>query len=136
MLNVLGQRTRTLERFEREGCEWVELPHASLRLSAWAMTNDELAHAASYTADFGSAASPPWYANNSDNAVALAPGFQHGRCFYCNQPLGDLGPDVHVDHVFPFRRMNTGSWRGPSLLAQPCPKLCALTWGLWQGRSL
>ena len=43
------------------------------------------------------------------------PGFQHGRCFYCHQPLGDLGPDVHVDHVFPFWWMNTGSWRGPSL---------------------
>jgi hypothetical protein len=27
-------------------------------------------------------------------------GFQYGRCFYCNQPVGDLGPDVHVDHVF------------------------------------
>jgi len=42
-------------------------------------------------------------------------GFQHGRCFYCNEYLGDLGPDVHVDHVFPFWWMNTGSWRGPSL---------------------
>jgi hypothetical protein len=42
-------------------------------------------------------------------------GFQHGRCFYCNQPLGDLGPDVHVDHVFAFWCINTGSWREPSL---------------------
>lgn len=32
------------------------------------------------------------------------------------EPTGlDLGPDVHVDHVFPFRWMNTGRWRGPSL---------------------
>jgi len=46
---------------------------------------------------------------------AAISGFQHGRCFYCNQPLGDLGPDVHVDHVFPFTWMNTGSWSGPNL---------------------
>ncbi len=42
-------------------------------------------------------------------------GFQHGRCFYCGQPFADLGADVHVDHVFPFAWMNTGSWRGPNL---------------------
>jgi hypothetical protein len=42
-------------------------------------------------------------------------GFQHGRCFYCHQPFEDLGPTVHVDHVFPFHLMNSGSWRGPNL---------------------
>jgi hypothetical protein len=43
-------------------------------------------------------------------------GFQYGRCFYCHEPLGDLnGPDIHVDHVFPFKWMTTGSWRGPDL---------------------
>lgn len=43
-------------------------------------------------------------------------GFQYGRCFYCHEPLGDLdGPDIEVDHVFPFRWMTTGSWRGPDL---------------------
>lgn len=53
-------------------------------------------------------------------------GFQHGRCFYCHQPLYDLGADVavnpvisgknvHVDHVVPFSWMKTGSWTGPNL---------------------
>lgn len=43
-------------------------------------------------------------------------GFQKNRCFYCHAPLPDLlGPDIHVDHVFPFRWMGTGSWRGPHL---------------------
>ncbi|WP_280249446.1 HNH endonuclease [Nocardia abscessus] len=42
-------------------------------------------------------------------------GFQHGRCFYCQQQFGDLASGVHVDHVFPFAWMNTGSWRGPNL---------------------
>lgn len=43
-------------------------------------------------------------------------GFQYGRCFYCRDPLGDLnGPDIHVDHVFPFKWMTTGTWRGPDL---------------------
>ncbi len=42
-------------------------------------------------------------------------GFQHGRCFYCHQPLDPDGSDIHVDHVFPFRCMNTGSWEGPNL---------------------
>jgi hypothetical protein len=43
-------------------------------------------------------------------------GFQYGRCFYCHEPLGDLGgPDIEVDHVFPFKWMTTGSWRGPDL---------------------
>ncbi|MFE9323530.1 HNH endonuclease [Nocardia sp. NPDC052278] len=40
-------------------------------------------------------------------------GFQHGRCFYCREALKDAG--VHVDHVFPFAWMKTGSWRGPNL---------------------
>lgn len=43
-------------------------------------------------------------------------GFQKNRCFYCRAPLPDLfGPEIHVDHVFPFRWMATGSWRGPHL---------------------
>lgn len=43
-------------------------------------------------------------------------GFQKNRCFYCHEPLDQLfGSDVHVDHVFPWRWMNTGSWRGPHL---------------------
>lgn len=43
----------------------------------------------------------------------LVIGFQHGRCFYCHEPLGDLyGSNIHVDHVFAFSWMNTGSWRG------------------------
>ncbi|WP_028478320.1 HNH endonuclease [Nocardia sp. CNY236] len=42
-------------------------------------------------------------------------GFQHGRCFYCGQPMEDLSTEVQVDHVFPFIWMNTGSWRGPNL---------------------
>lgn len=43
-------------------------------------------------------------------------GFQYGRCFYCREPLGDLnGPHIHVDHVFPFKWMTTGSWKGPDL---------------------
>ena len=43
-------------------------------------------------------------------------GFQKNRCFYCREALPDLfGPDIHVDHVFPHRWMNTGSWRGPHL---------------------
>jgi hypothetical protein len=69
-----------------------------LRLSAWAMNNDELAHAASYTADFGSgsAASAPWYANNSDNAVALAPAAEH--CAHrrdAGRALGNYGLEHH-----------------------------------------
>ncbi|MHC6215302.1 HNH endonuclease [Rhodococcus zopfii] len=42
-------------------------------------------------------------------------GFQHGRCFYCHQELDRLDADIHVDHVFPFSWMNTGSWCGPDL---------------------
>jgi len=42
-------------------------------------------------------------------------GFQHGRCFYCRQEFEQLDADIHVDHVFPFSWMNTGSWRGPDL---------------------
>lgn len=43
-------------------------------------------------------------------------GFQKNRCFYCREALPDLfGPEVHVDHVFPFHWMGTGSWRGPHL---------------------
>ena len=42
-------------------------------------------------------------------------GFQHGRCFYCQQPIRDLDVDVHVDHVYPFSRMTNGSWTGPDL---------------------
>ncbi len=44
-------------------------------------------------------------------------GFQHGRCFYCHQTLTTLKRDVHVDHVFPYSWMRTGSWRGPDLNA-------------------
>lgn len=42
-------------------------------------------------------------------------GFQHGRCFYCHQAFEELTDGVHVDHVFPSARMNTGSRRGPNL---------------------
>lgn len=42
-------------------------------------------------------------------------GFQHGRCFYCQEPLDQLEAVPHVDHVFPFVLMRSGSWRGPSL---------------------
>lgn len=42
-------------------------------------------------------------------------GFQHGRCFYCHDPLEKLGIGVAVDHVYPFSLMTTGSWRGPNL---------------------
>jgi hypothetical protein len=42
-------------------------------------------------------------------------GFQHGRCFYCAAPLEVLDYQVHVDHVYPYSLMNTGSWRGPDL---------------------
>lgn len=53
-------------------------------------------------------------------------GFQHGRCFYCQEPLSNLvddvevnpvisGKNVHVDHVVPFSWMKTGSWTGPNL---------------------
>jgi 5-methylcytosine-specific restriction endonuclease McrA len=44
-------------------------------------------------------------------------GFQHGRCFYCHTPLTTLARDVHVDHVFPYAWMKTGSWQGPNLNA-------------------
>ena len=43
-------------------------------------------------------------------------GFQHGRCFYCRAPLDtDTWVNAHVDHVFPFSAMLTGSWQGPDL---------------------
>lgn len=41
-------------------------------------------------------------------------GFQHGRCFYCNEKLLELD-DVHVDHVYPFSLMKSQGWEGPDL---------------------
>ena len=42
-------------------------------------------------------------------------GFQYGRCFYCRELLdGKIGAG-HVDHVYPFAAMRTGSWSGPDL---------------------
>ena len=46
--------------------------------------------------------------------TALA-GFQHGRCFYCRNPLTEEPRAVHVDHAFPYALMKTGSWLGPNL---------------------
>ncbi|MGY1684965.1 HNH endonuclease [Geodermatophilus sp. SYSU D00867] len=42
-------------------------------------------------------------------------GFQHGRCFYCTDPVTLAAAAVHVDHVYPFSLMTTGVWRGPDL---------------------
>ena len=42
-------------------------------------------------------------------------GFQHGRCFYCHEPLERLGNGVAVDHVYPFSLMQRTAWRGPNL---------------------
>ena len=42
-------------------------------------------------------------------------GFQYGRCFYCRTSLDALLADVHVDHVYPYSLMTSGSWRGPDL---------------------
>jgi hypothetical protein len=42
-------------------------------------------------------------------------GFQHGRCFYCHQPLPEELGSTHVDHVYPFSLMRTGAWTGPDL---------------------
>ena len=42
-------------------------------------------------------------------------GFQHGRCFYCHDPLAEDFRNVHVDHVYPFSLMKTGAWTGPNL---------------------
>jgi len=44
-------------------------------------------------------------------------GFQHGRCFYCREPLSALDGSVHVDHVYPYSLMTTGGWIGPDLNA-------------------
>ncbi len=42
-------------------------------------------------------------------------GFQHGRCFYCHDVLTSATRAVHVDHVYPYAFMKTGSWNGPDL---------------------
>lgn len=42
-------------------------------------------------------------------------GFQHGRCFYCHEPLAEEVRGVHVDHVYPFSLMTSGVWTGPDL---------------------
>jgi hypothetical protein len=42
-------------------------------------------------------------------------GFQHGRCFYCPDPLSAEPRAVHVDHVYPFSFMARTSWKGPDL---------------------
>jgi 5-methylcytosine-specific restriction endonuclease McrA len=52
-------------------------------------------------------------------------GFQHGRCFYCNDPIANS--PVHIDHVYPFSLMATQLWaEGPDLngvwnLVVACP---------------
>ncbi len=42
-------------------------------------------------------------------------GFQHGRSFYCQEAVTVDSGSVHVDHVYPFSLMTTGSWCGPDL---------------------
>lgn len=42
-------------------------------------------------------------------------GFQYGRCFYCRTSLDNLLAGVHVDHVYPYSLMTSGSWLGPDL---------------------
>jgi 5-methylcytosine-specific restriction endonuclease McrA len=42
-------------------------------------------------------------------------GFQHGRCFYCHEPLERLGDGIAVDHVYPFSLMQRAAWQGPNL---------------------
>lgn len=32
-------------------------------------------------------------------------GFQHGRCFYCHESLGDLAAGVDVDHVYAWSNL-------------------------------
>jgi 5-methylcytosine-specific restriction endonuclease McrA len=49
------------------------------------------------------------------SARAALTGFQHGRCFYCHEPLTSLPRGVHVDHVYPIALTRTGSWRGPDV---------------------
>ncbi|MGK5112779.1 HNH endonuclease [Geodermatophilus sp. CPCC 205506] len=53
-------------------------------------------------------------------------GFQHGRCFYCAEPITLDVAAVHVDHVYPFALMQSGVWEGPDLngvwnLVVACP---------------
>lgn len=40
------------------------------------------------------------------SALHALKGFQHGRCFYCHEPLTDELGAAHVDHVFPWSLMN------------------------------
>ncbi len=42
-------------------------------------------------------------------------GFQYGRCFYCHESIEEVGPFIHVDHVYPFSLMTRMHWRGPDL---------------------
>lgn len=42
-------------------------------------------------------------------------GFQHGRCFYCGEPILSLENEVHVDHVVPFSLMRRKRTSGPDL---------------------
>lgn len=49
------------------------------------------------------------------SARAALSGFQHGRCFYCHEPLTTLARSVHVDHLYPLALTRTGSWGGPDL---------------------
>ncbi|WP_324276837.1 HNH endonuclease [Blastococcus brunescens] len=54
-------------------------------------------------------------------------GFQHGRCFYCGEPVTLAAGAVHVDHVYPFALMKSGIWDGPDLngvwnLVVACPR--------------
>jgi len=48
-------------------------------------------------------------------ARAALIGFQHGRCFYCQALTAEASRSVHVDHVYPFSLMRTGTWSGPDL---------------------
>lgn len=49
------------------------------------------------------------------SARAALIGFQHGRCFCCQAAADDGSLSLHVDHVYPFSLMRTGSWSGPDL---------------------
>jgi 5-methylcytosine-specific restriction endonuclease McrA len=57
----------------------------------------------------------PFGRTSVTSARAALSGFQHGRCFYCNEPLTSLPRAVHVDHFYPIALTRTGSWKGPDV---------------------